>query len=90
MHAFKLLHAIHIGKSFSRSSDISNTHSNLGFGIPLLHHFILLGFSILILRVVGLTEKALRVHVIFLDLLLFVGLLTKNLLLHNPPQRPSM
>jgi hypothetical protein len=33
----------------------------------------LVGFSILILLVVGLTERALLVLVIFLDLLLFVG-----------------
>jgi hypothetical protein len=50
----------------------------------------LLPFLMLILWVVELIEKALLVHVIFLDLLLFVGLLTNNLLLHNPPQRLSM
>jgi hypothetical protein len=44
----------------------------------------------LILWVVELTKKALLVHVIFLDLLLFIGLLANNLLLHNPPQRLSM
>jgi hypothetical protein len=38
----------------------------------------------------GIDQKTLLVHVIFFDLLLFVGLLAKNLLLHNPPQRPSM
>jgi hypothetical protein len=84
------LHTIHIGKPFTGSSVISNTHSNLGFDTPLLHRLILLAFPMLILRVVELTEKALLVYVIFLDLLLFVGLLTNRLLLHNPPQRPSM
>jgi hypothetical protein len=87
---FQASHALHIGKPFSRSSGISNTHSNLGFGFPLLHRLILLAFPMLILWVVGLTKKALLVHVIFLDLLLFVGLLTNNLLLHNPPQRLNM
>jgi hypothetical protein len=90
VHAFKLLHAIHIGKPFSGSSGISNTHLNLGFGILLLHRLIWLAFPMLILRVVGLIEKALLVQVIFFDLLLFVGLLVNNLLLHNPPQRLSM
>jgi hypothetical protein len=42
------------------------------------------------LRVVGLTERALLVLVIFLNLLLFVGLLKNNLHLPNPPQRASM
>jgi membrane-bound acyltransferase YfiQ involved in biofilm formation len=77
-------------QSFSGFSGTSNTHSNLGFVIPLLHLLILLAFSMLILWVVGLIEKALLVDIIFLDLLLFVGLLTNNLLLHNPPQRLSM
>jgi hypothetical protein len=90
MNAFKLPHTLHIRQQFSKSSGISNTHSNLGFGIQLLHHFILLAFTMLILQVVGLTEKALLVHIIFLDLLLFVGLLINNLLLHNPPQSLSM
>jgi hypothetical protein len=44
----------------------------------------------LILWVVGLTERALLVHVIFSDLLLFVGLLENNLQLLNPPQRLSV
>jgi hypothetical protein len=87
---FQASHALHSGKPFNRSSGISNTHSNLGFGIPLLHRLILLTFPMLILWVVGLTKKALLVRVIFLDLLLFVGLLTNNLLLHNPPQRMNM
>jgi hypothetical protein len=39
----------------------------------------------LILWVVELIKKAPLVHAIFLDLLLFVSLLTNNLLLHNPP-----
>jgi hypothetical protein len=85
VHAFKLPHALHIGQSFNGFSGISNTQLNLGFGISLLHCLILLAFFMLILWVVGWTEKALLVHVIFMDLLLFVGLLTNNLLSHNPP-----
>jgi hypothetical protein len=83
--AFKLPHALHIGKPFSGFSGILNTHSNLGFDIPLLHRLILLAFSMVILRVVELTERALLVHVIFLDVLLFVGLLANKFLLYNPP-----
>jgi hypothetical protein len=67
------------------SKGISNTHLNLGFGIPLLHHLILLGFLMLILQVMELIKKALLVHVTSLDLLLFICLLANNLLLHNPP-----
>jgi hypothetical protein len=44
----------------------------------------LLVFSMLILWVVRLTERALLVHDIFLNLLLFVGQLTNSLLSHNP------
>jgi hypothetical protein len=90
VHVFKLPHALQIGQPFNGFSGISNTHLNLGFGIPLLDRLILLAFLMLILRVVELIKKAPLVHVIFLDLLLFVGLLTNNLLLHNPPQRLSM
>jgi hypothetical protein len=39
----------------------------------------------LILLVVGFIERVLLVLAIFLDLLLFVGLLENNLLLHIPP-----
>jgi hypothetical protein len=78
VHAFKLPHALHIGKSFSGSSGISNTNSNLGFGISLLHRLILLAFPMLILWVVELFEKALLVQVTFFDLLSFVGLLTNK------------
>jgi hypothetical protein len=46
---------------------------------------ILLVFLMLILRVVGLTERALLVLIIFSNLLLFAGLLKNNLLLPNPP-----
>jgi hypothetical protein len=73
VHAFSLPHALHTEELFNESSAISNTHLSLGFGILLLHHLILLAFSMLILQVVGLTERALLAHVIFLDLLLFVG-----------------
>jgi hypothetical protein len=90
VHAFKLPHALHIEQPFSEFLGISNTHLNLVFGIPLLHRLILLAFLMLILQVVGLIEKALLVHIIFLDLPLFVSPLINNLLLHNPPQRPSM
>jgi hypothetical protein len=44
----------------------------------------------LILLVLGLTERALLLLVIFLDLLLFASLLKNNLQLVNPPQRLSM
>jgi hypothetical protein len=50
----------------------------------------LVAFSMLILRVVGLTERSLLVLVIFLDLLLFIGLLKNNLQLLKLPQRLSM
>jgi hypothetical protein len=90
MHALKLPHALHIDKSFSGFLGISNTHLNLVFAIPLLNRLILLGFFMLILRVAELIEKSLLVHVTFLDLLLFVGLLANKLLLHNLPQRLTM
>jgi hypothetical protein len=61
------------------------THSNLGFGILLRLLLILLVFLMLILRVVGLTERAFLVHVTFLDLLLFLGQLVNSLLSHSPP-----
>jgi hypothetical protein len=44
----------------------------------------------LILRDVGLTERALLDLVIFLDLLSFTGLLKNNLQLHSPPPKLSM
>jgi hypothetical protein len=59
----------------------------LEFGILHLHRLILLAFSMLNSRVVELIEKAHLIHVIFLDFLLFVGLLANNILLHNPPQK---
>jgi hypothetical protein len=87
---FQASHTLHIGKPLSGSLGISNTHSNLGLDIPLLHRLILLAFLMLTLWVVELIKKTLLVHVTFLDLLSFVSLLANNLLLHNPPQRPSM
>jgi hypothetical protein len=57
----------------------------LGFGILLLLPWILLVFRKLILRVVGLIERALLILAIFLDLLLFAGLLENNHQLLNPP-----
>jgi hypothetical protein len=59
-------------------------------GILLLLHLILLAFPMLILRVMGLAERAFLGLVIFLDLLSFVGLLKSSLLLHSPPLRPCM
>jgi hypothetical protein len=49
-----------------------------GFDILLLLCLVLLAFSILILRVMGLIERALLVLATFSDLLLFVGLLKNN------------
>jgi hypothetical protein len=40
VHVFRLSHAFHIGQQFNESSGISNTHSNLEFGIPLLRRLI--------------------------------------------------
>jgi hypothetical protein len=82
---FRLLHTLHIGHQFSESSGTSNTLLNLGFGILLLLCLILLAFLMLILRVMGLTERALLILVIFLDLLSFAGLLKNSLQLPNPP-----
>jgi hypothetical protein len=50
----------------------------------------LVSFFMLILRVVGLTERALLGLIIFLNLLSFADLLENNLQLPNPPQRSSM
>jgi hypothetical protein len=77
-------------REFSGFSGISNTLLSLGFGILLLLRWILLPFPMLILRVVGLTERAPLGLVIFLDLLSFSGLLGNSLQLHSPPLRPSM
>jgi hypothetical protein len=85
VHAFRLSHALCIVEQFSESSIISNKLLSLGFGILLLLHWILLAFWMLILQVVELIEKALLVHITFLDLLWSVGLLANNLLLLNPP-----
>jgi hypothetical protein len=76
---FRLPHALCIRRQFGESSGISNTHSSLGFGILLLLRWILTAFLMLILRVVGLIVKALLGLVIFLDLVLFAGLLENNL-----------
>jgi hypothetical protein len=89
VHAFRLPHTLHIGRQFSESSDILNTLLSLRFDILLLH-LILLAFPMLILWVVGLTERALLKLVTFLDLLSFAGVLKNNLQLHNPPPWPSM
>jgi hypothetical protein len=75
---------------FSGFLDISNTLLSLRFGILLLRRWILLAFPMLILRVVGLTERAPLGLVIFLDLLSFAGHLENNLQLHSSPPRLSM
>jgi hypothetical protein len=90
VHAFRLPHAHRIVKQFSEFLGISNKLLSLGFGILLFLHWILLAFQMLILWVVELIEKALLVHVTFLDLLSFVDLLANNLLLLNLPQRLSI
>jgi tryptophan-rich sensory protein len=69
---------------------MSNTPLSLGFDILLLFRLILLAFLMLILRVVGLSEVALLILVIFLNHLSFAGLLENSLLLHSPPPRLSM
>jgi hypothetical protein len=88
--AFSLPHALHIGRQFSESLGISNTLLSLRFVILLLSHWILLVFPMLILRVVGLNERALLGLAIFLNLLSFAGLLGNSLQLHSPPLRLSM
>jgi hypothetical protein len=85
VHAFRLPHTLRIVKQFSESSSISNKLLNLGFGILLLLHLILLAFRMLILLEVVLTERALLVRVIFSNPLLFACLLGNNLQLLNPP-----
>jgi hypothetical protein len=89
VQAFRLPHTSHIERQFNESSGTSNTLLSSGFGILLLR-LILLAFPILILWVVGLTERALLVFAIFSDLLLFAGLLKNNLQLHSPLQELSM
>jgi hypothetical protein len=90
VHTFRLSHALRIGRQFNEFSGISNTVLSLRFGILLLLHWILLAFPMLILRVVGLTERAPLGLVTFLDLLSFAGLLENSLQLHSPPPRLSM
>jgi hypothetical protein len=57
--AFRLPHTLYIRWQFSEFSGISNTLLSLEFDILLLLRWILLAFPMLILRVVGLTERAL-------------------------------
>jgi hypothetical protein len=64
-HAFRLLHTPHIGQQFSKCSSTSSTLLGLGFDNLFLLRLILLAFPMLILRVVGLTERALLVFAIF-------------------------
>jgi hypothetical protein len=89
VHAFRLSHALHIGRQFSEFLGTLNTLLSLGYVILLLFCLILFVFM-LILRVMRLTKRALLILVIFSDILLFAGLLENNLLLHSPPQRLSM
>jgi hypothetical protein len=56
----------------------------------LLLRWILLVFPMLILWVVGLSERAPLGLAIFLDLLSFAGLLRNSHQLYSPPPRPSM
>jgi hypothetical protein len=77
--------ALHIGLQLSESSGISKTLLSLGFDILLLRYLILLAFLMLILRIVGLTKRALLVVVIFSDLLSFAGLLENSLQLPISP-----
>jgi hypothetical protein len=79
VYAFSLPHAPHIGQQFNESSGTSNIRLSSGFGILLLLCLILLAFPVLILWVVGLTERELLVLVILSDLLLVAGLLENNL-----------
>jgi hypothetical protein len=90
VRVFRLPHVLHIGLSFNESLGISNILLSLRSDILLLLRWILLVFPMLILWVVGLTERALLLLVIFLNLLLFDGLLKKIPQFLNPPQRLSM
>jgi hypothetical protein len=90
VRAFRLPHALRIRRQFNEFSGISNTLLSLGFGILPLLHLILLAFLMLILRVLGLTERALLGLVISLVLLSFAALLKSYLLLHSLPLRLSM
>jgi hypothetical protein len=65
VHAFRLPHVLHIRLQFDKFLGISNTILSLGFGILLLLRLTLLAFPLLILPVVGLTERALLILVIF-------------------------
>jgi hypothetical protein len=90
---------VHALSFFPRSSHRTAVHQvfrylkhTLEFGIwySASSSLDLVGFSMLILRVLGLTKKALLGLAIFLDLLSFAGLLRNSLQLHCPPPRPSM
>jgi hypothetical protein len=90
VRAFRLPHALCIEQQFSEFLGISNTLLSLRFGILLPLRWILLVSPMLILRVVGLIERALLGLVIFLDLLLFADLHENGLHLHSQLPRPSM
>jgi hypothetical protein len=69
---------------------VSQTHTRVWDWYSSSSSLDLVGFFMLILRVVGLIEKTLLVHVVFLDLLFFASLPKNNILLLKPPQRLSM
>jgi hypothetical protein len=58
VRAFMLPHTLHTRQQFSGSSNISNTHSSLGFGILLLLPWILLVFLMLIFAGCGIDRKS--------------------------------
>jgi hypothetical protein len=87
---FRPLHALHIRRQFNEFSGTSNTLLSLGFDILLFLCLILLTFPMLILWVMGLTERALMLLAILSNLLLFAGLLENYLQLHRSQQRLSM
>jgi hypothetical protein len=88
--AFSGFHMLFTSDDSSTDFQISQTLMSLGFGILLLLRWILLAFSMLILWVVGLIERAPLGLVIFLDLLSFASLFENSLQLHSPPSRSSM
>jgi hypothetical protein len=81
-----------VGHAISDLSWVNSMHEELeNFERnQVLLRWILLAFLMLILRVVGLTERALLALIIFLDLLSFAGLLRNSLQLHSPPPMPSV
>jgi hypothetical protein len=89
MACLGMTHALHIRRQSIESLGTSNTLMSLGL-VFYFFRLILLAFFMLILRVVGMTKRAILALAIFLDLLLFAGLLENNLQFHSPPQMLSM